>query len=200
MKKMLIVMCMIGLVASCAWAYPGPNSFGVYLDTESTAYPVCADVAAFAQQTVWCCVTNPTGFQVAGWEAMVTITNDSAFFGDWELVSGLNVGSGNQFVVGNGLEPLQINPQGVVPLMSITMVVVSVDDPIEFYIEGVPGSLSFPDGPGYAEEVGAAIPCVTSTGSQATPVFIINPVGGAGECTLVPNEDSSWGAVKTLYK
>lgn len=199
---MLIVMCMIGVVASVAWAYPGPDSFGIYKDDEIVGYPeLCADVAAFTQLVLYCCITQPTGYQVAAWEGQVEIVPPATsgdYFGAWTLVAGLNVGSGIDYLVGIGDGPLTPNGQDVVVLMTMTLVVVNATIPINYYIRGVPGSLDFPYGPGYAEDVGVAIPCVNNTGGPTEPVFIVNPTGGI--CTPVGNEDASWGAVKTLYK
>ena len=208
---MLIVMCMIGLVASGAWAYPGPDSFGIYWGTEEDpgdeivgAVEICVDAAAFSQLDLYLCITGLSTSQVAGWEAQVEIVPDAdsgAFFGSWTLVAGLNVGSGINYQVGIGDGPLPPNAHNVVTVMTMAMAVIDDTAPIEFYIRGVPGSLSFPpDGLGYAPDVGLEISCLSSTGGPTTPVFIVNPDEGSELCPIVGNEDATWGHVKTLYK
>ena len=62
----------------------------------------------------------------------------------------------------------------------------------EFSLYGVPGSLSFPDGPGYAAEAGVPSPCYPMYGYWG-PLSWIN-----GICPTA-NEDMTWGAVKSLY-
>lgn len=65
-------------------------------------------------------------------------------------------------------------------------------------LRGVDGSLSFPDGPGYAAEAGFPSPCQN---------FLAPLTGGYcawinedhGWCSVHANEDMTWGDVKGLY-
>ncbi len=59
-------------------------------------------------------------------------------------------------------------------------------------VNGVPGSLSFPDGPGYAAEAGFPSPCQSIWGLWGPVAFINTP------CALA-NESMTWGSVKSLY-
>ncbi|MBC8424122.1 hypothetical protein H8E07_08370 [bacterium] len=195
MKKMLLVLSMIGLLASSAVAYPGPDSFGVYLETEFVGYPdTCVEAVFLDHVILWLMITDISNTQVKAWEALVTISNEAAWVGNWLLAGGSNYATPPQFVVGAGAAPLYPNVVNAVPLMSIDLLILDVTNPIEVFVAGVPGSLSFPYGPGYAWEAGFPVPCFTSTGGAATPVFRVN-----GDC-LVSDEASSWGDVKTLYK
>ncbi len=198
MKKMLLVLSMIGLLASSALAYPGPDSFGCYLETEYVGYPaICTDAAFLEHVFLYVMVTDISNTQVAAWEAVVTVSNEAAWVGNWVLSGGINFATPPEYAVGAGADPLLPNAVNAVELMSIDLLILSDAAPIEVHISGVPGSLSFPDGPGYAWDAGFPVPCFTSTGGPTTPVFIVNP---GGPCTIVGNEDASWGAVKTLYK
>lgn len=200
MKKMLIVMCVIGLMVPSAWAYPGPNSIGVYTDDQATG-PVspCAAAPALQVTPLYLLISGPTGSQVSAWEGQVELQSTASFFGNWEIVGdGLNVGSGIDYIVGHGMAPLQPNPVGNILLMTMDLMPFSDDAPIEVYIRRLPGSLSFSDGPGYAPSVGVLIPLMTSTGGPTIPVFVANPTGG--DCTITSDEVRSWGSIKTLYK
>jgi len=196
MKKKLIVMCLIGLVASSAWAYPGPNSMGVYMDAEATGpMAVCdLDVGLFETLNLYMLISGPTQTQCAAWEAEVIIETTVNYFGNWEVLgNGLNVGSGNTYLVGLGDNPIQPNTVGNLVLMHLPLTVADVSAPIQIFIRRAPGSLSFPDGPGYAHTVGIDTPCVTSTGGPLVPVFEVNGICGTS------NEMSTWGGVKSLY-
>ena len=199
---MLIVMCLIGMVASVAWAYPGPDSFGVYLETESVdPLEVCTTVGFLETQRFWLVVSDLSESQVAAWEARLEISaaGEGVWSGFWVLTSGTDYAPDpNDFQVGNGAAPLQPNTVNSVALAYIDLLIINVDVPIEFYILPVPDSLSFPGAIGYAWDAGFPITCVSSTGGPTYPVFIANPTGGI--CTVVGNEVATWGAVKTLYK
>jgi hypothetical protein len=203
MKKILIVMCIIGLVATGAFAYPAPNSFGIYTDYEAVGLmDVCADVAVFANQTLYLVVSGPTGTLCVAWEAQVEIVTTVDYFGTWEVLGGgQNYGSGDDYLV--GISPSSILPNAISGnflLMQIALTVVDVSAPIEIYVRRATDSESFPDGPGYMAVVGFPIQCVSSTGGPLVPVFVVNPDGGSTICPIVENTESSWGNVKSLYK
>ena len=201
MKKMLIVVCLIGLMASSAWAYPGPNSMGVYMDTEATELlDVCTELGQYANVDLYLLISGPTHSQVASWEGLVQIVTTSNVIGSWTIPDGgINVGSGENYIVGHGASPLQPNAVGNIELMSINLTLITAVDPIEIYVSRSPGSLTFEDGPGYAEDAGVIVPCQTSTGGPDYPVFVINPDGGIEVCPIVNNEIFTWGGVKSLY-
>ncbi|MDO9693561.1 MAG: hypothetical protein Q7W56_02420 [Candidatus Latescibacteria bacterium] len=207
MKKMLLVLSLLVLTASMAWAYPGPDGMGIYADVTDTG-PVenCVIVPAFVQTNLYMCITNPSGSPVLAWEARITNNAPAgAIIGNW-VMSGLDVDNDPEdFVVGNGLNPLQPNAQGVVVLGELQLFVVNPAVTIDFTITHIPGSVSFPGGtPGYVHTLGFNTPCYTATGGTAGPPYVYNPVfrvngPEAGQC-IVANEDASWSEIKTLYR
>ena len=199
MKKMVVITCAIGLLASCAWAYPGPDSIGLYSDAEMTGAvgPLCDTVAPFSTYNLYLLISNPSGSQVSAWEANVSIDTTVGYFGDW-IFDGINVGAGDNFVVGTGENPLLPNSVGNIVLMYIPMTPMADTAPITFYVGPQEGSLPFPNNPGYAEDVGVEIDLTCNTGGPTVPVFILNPTDG--DCDIVGNETTSWGSVKTLYQ
>jgi len=75
--------------------------------------------------------------------------------GHWELHGeySINVGSGDDFVVGAALSPYDASGDAVV-LLSRDMLFTGTDGEYAlFEISGVSGSINFPNGPGYAYEV-----------------------------------------------
>jgi hypothetical protein len=201
MKKSLIALCMLTFVASMAVAYPGPDSMGIYAANDAVG-PVaaCLDLGQFQQQTLYMCLTHPTGAEILAWEARVWIENQSNIFGSWALVAGLNVGTGENFIVGLGASHLVPNAQSVVTLLTMDVLVMNDATPTSFFISGVAGSTSFPDGnPGYQAILGIMTDCVTSTGLTGgvydIPVFVLNGCPGP-----VADEPAAWGQVKSLYR
>ena len=195
MKKSLIALVLMTFAATAALAYPGPDSMGIYMVDDAVG-PVdtCIDLEAFAQVTLYMCLTNPSGDQVLAWEANVT-KPAAGLFGAWTLVSGINVSADPDFIVGLGDAPLTPNEQGVVVLMTMDALVMDASVPLSFYIDGVEGSVSFPNGnPGYQAVLGFMTDAMSSTGGPETPVFTIN-----GPCE-VANENAAWGSVKSLYR
>ncbi len=206
MKKMLLVLSLLVLTTSMSWAYPGPDSMGIYVDTADTG-PIenCVTVAAFVPTNIYMCITNPSGAEVKAWEAHITNTNAASMIGTWSMF-GLDVdGDPEDFVVGNGASPLQPNAQNVVVLGSMQLIILNPAAVIEFTVSHIPGSVSFPGGtPGYVHTLGFNTPCMTATGGTAGSPFVYNPVfrvngPNAGQC-IVANEDASWSEIKTLYR
>jgi len=205
MKKMLLVLSLLVLTASLAWAYPGPDSMGIYADVTSTG-PVanCVTVPAFVPTNIYMCITHPVGDQVLAWEARITNTNAASMIGSW-VMEGLDVDTDPEdFVVGNGLAPLHANDQGVVVLGTMQVIILNATSVIDFTISHIPGSISFPGGtPGYVHTLGFNTPCFTATGGTGSP-YVYNPVfringPEAGQC-IVADEEASWGDIKTLYR
>lgn len=195
MKKMLLVMCVIGLAASGAMAYPGPNSIGIYMDAEAASGPmqICTDQAPFQQLDLYLLISGPTGTQVAAWEAQVHMETTVGTFGDWSIpTGGINVGWEDYYIVGHGASPLQPNGVGNIVLMTLGLVPTADTDSIVFYIRPIPDSTQA--SPGYAEDVGIVYQLYSNTGGPDTPVFIVN-----GTCDIVSNNDMTWGGVKALY-
>jgi len=149
------------------------------------------DLAAFTQQTLYLCVMNPSQSQVAAWEASIEIVGGENMSGTWRILgdSYINAGAGEEFSVGIGLNPLVPNGANVIPLVVFTATVFN-EDPIRLYIRPFPGSLSFPDTPGYASDVGVEHPCDVC-GAEDLPSFSFN--------SAIEDEARAWGDVKSLY-
>ena len=194
--RSLVIVSVLALASFVSAAgYPGPDHIGIYLDDDAVGEVVAGcDLAAMQPVRLHLCITNPSGHQVAAWEARIEQVNaEGNLVGEWELVDGLNVGYENNYAVGIGYAPLVPNAQGVVTLMTMEAVLMRTDAPIEFYIRRYTDSVSFADGPGYAVWVNDLRPLQSSTGSLDTPVFVIN-----GEAP-VTNETATWGEVKSLF-
>jgi hypothetical protein len=206
MKKMLLVLSVLVLTASMAWAYPGPDSMGIYADvTDAGPAENCVILPTFAPTNIYMCITNPSGADVKAWEAHITNTNAASMIGTWSMF-GLDVDpDAEDFVVGNGAQPLVPNEQGVVVLGSMQVIILNAAATIEFTISHIPGSATFPDGtPGYVHILGINIPCMTATGGTPGSPYVYNPVfringTEAGQC-IVAEEEASWSEIKTLYR
>jgi hypothetical protein len=205
MKKMLLVLSLLVLAASMAWAFPGPDSMGIYADpTDAGPADNCVTIAAFTPTNIYMCLTNPSGAQVQAWEARITNTNAASMIGTWSMF-GLDVDSdAEDFVIGNGANPLVPNAQHVVVLGSMQVIILNAASIIDFTVSHIPGSVSFPAGtPGYVHTLGVLTPCQTATGGSGNP-YVYNPVfrinsGSPGAC-IVAEEEASWSEIKTLYK
>jgi hypothetical protein len=206
MKKMLLVLSLLVLTASMAWAYPGPDGMGIYADVTDTG-PVenCVMMGVFVPTNIYMCITNPSGASVRAWEARITNTNASSMIGNW-IMSGLDVDNDPEdFVIGNGAAPLVANEQNVVVLGTMQVIITNAASVIDFTISNIPGSVSFPGGtPGYVHTLGFNTPCYPAAGGTAGPPYVYNPVfringPEAGQC-IVANEEASWSEIKTLYR
>ncbi len=144
--------------------------------------------------TVYLVLAQPSGSPVMAWEARVTVEGSATYVGGWTLAAGLNVGSGDNYTVGlqlGGLNGLMPNGVGLVPLMSMTVMLLG-EGPLLFKVGPVPGSASFPDGtPGYLVGADTLKPASVCSGSFDRAVFTLNN-GDA-------DEQGTWGEVKTLY-
>ena len=207
MKKMLLVLSVLVLTASVAWAYPGPNSMGIYADATSVGPAVnCINVPAFVPTNIYMCITNPENSPVLAWEARITNNAPAgALIGNW-VMSGLDVDNDpDDFVVGNGAAPLDPNAQNVVVLGQMQVIILNTAAVIDFTIAHIPGSVSFPGGtPGFVHTLGFNTPCFPATGGTPGTPYVYNPVfringPQAGQC-LVGDEDASWSEIKTLYR
>jgi len=142
--------------------------------------------------TVYLVLAQPSGTPVLVWEARVTIEGSASYVGHWELAAGLDVDSdAEDFLVGLGESGLMPNNAGLVPLMSMTLMLLG-DGPLLFKVGPAPGSASFPDGtPGYLHTLGVNTPATVCSGDFDRPVFTLNN-GDA-------DQQGTWGEVKTLY-
>ena len=175
LNRTLISVVLILILVTTGLATAQQDVFCVCVDPDTPS--TCGgnvDAPFLGHAIVWLCIVDISNFQVKAWEALVEISDESAWVGNWQLAGGNNYGTPPVFVVGAGSSPLQPNSANAVALMSIDLLILDETTPIEFYVRGVPGSLSFPDGPGYAWEAGFPVPCTPCSGDVDTPVFTIN--------------------------
>ncbi len=192
-------------IASVAFAQidPDPDGIGLYFDMEATE--VCmATAAPFESITAYLLATNITEESgISGWEMEVLV--DGPLTADaWELIGiqPLNVFTAPRFAVGLGEHGLA-NPivDNVVHLATLTAYVLAPTDQVSFGIKPHCSSSWNPPAPGYAagNNAGNLVPFLVSGGgfdALENPVAQIN----TDECSVVSNDDVSFGSVKALYR
>lgn len=212
MKKMIFVLSAISLLAGMSYAFPGPDSIGMYASI-SEGTTTLTTSTPFEQVNIYLMITNPSRGGVSGWECKVEILGDPFTAPGWTYGGGglnvydavatglFNVG------VGPGASAIRSDPTtGACLIATLTAFVLAPTNSMELYVLPFPGSVTFPDdtGPGYVDpdDVGIIQPLVTSTGGTdvggtwtRNPVFVVNP-----GVTPVPNEDTTWSTVKTLFR
>ena len=147
------------------------------------------DATAFSQQNLYFCVLEPSEAQILGWEVHLEVEGGDNLQGSWMVLGGgINYVSAPVFQVGSA-NPIMPNSANLIPLLSMNALILD-EAPIRFFIRPVPNSISFPDQPGYAPDVGIIRPCAPC-GVEGLPAFTIN---SAGE-----DEERAWGEVKSLY-
>ena len=192
MNRCLSLLATGAFVLACAAGAAADNDVMCICVDDDAAATCGGNVEAevFGQLSLYLCVLEPSESQIKAWEAYLDINGDenlllsTTLLGDYSI----NVGQGErEYVVGAALDPLRPNSANLVPLLAMNATILG-EDPIFFYIRPVPGSISFPDLPGYAPEVDVERPC-TPCGGENAPDLRIN----------APIEESSWGEVKELY-
>lgn len=198
MKSLLALLLAMALVVpALAQTDPDPDGMGLYFDAAGTE--VCASTAApFASVTLYLLITNPSADTgVSGWEGYISYTG-SLVAPAWTLTAGLDVdSSANGFQVGIGTGTLALPYSSAVTLATFTAFVMAPTDQVAFFIDGVPGSTTFPNSPGYAggADAGDLRACQVSSGTGAgAAVAMING------CDVVANEDMTFSNVKALFR
>jgi hypothetical protein len=189
-----IALLVIAVLAASNGASAQSDSFCIGWDEQGDPSWGCADIPAFVPTTIYLCLRNPIGDQVLSWEARVTHENPNHMFGAW-AVWGVDADpDAEDFVIDCSGSPLLPNPQDIVVLGSMQVIVLDASERIEFFIGPVPGSIAFPDGtPGYSHTAGISTPATVCSGNYALPVFHINM------CLMDAVESADWGAIKALY-
>jgi hypothetical protein len=196
MKK-LLALAAIAVLASSAFAQvdPDPDGMGVYFDMNATMN--CKTIAFTGTPILvdaYLLLTNPSGAQVLAWEAKIVSNVAALSPGNWAINGGLNVGTGENFIVGMGGTPHFAGTEPVLLASRQMMFFMVTGESATFTVMGVPGSTSFDGTPGYQAILGVMTPCQSPTGSFTAPQSFVN-----GSCDVVANEDMAWGSVKSLY-
>ncbi len=208
MKKMLALTAMAVIAFSglaLAQLDPDADGMSVYFDDQGMSY--CLEVDPWVPGPgagpglieAYLLVTRPdTPYPtIQAWEAQINITTNSY------LVPVVNLTPGaadydadlEDFVVGcGGVNAIPITGDATV-IANIELEFLGFEGTAEVVVNmnGVPGSLSFPDGPGYAAEAGFPSPCQCIFGAWGDVAWINNCMHP------VANEDMTWGSVKSLY-
>lgn len=196
MMKLVIVTILLIPIISSAAGYPGPDNIGIYLTDDAVGDVVAGcSVPQFQSVQVHLCLSLPSASTIAAWESRIEIEGRGFnFFEGWYVNQGLNVGSGDDYIVGLGQDHLLPNAQGVVKLMTMNVTCLDTSTPIRFFVKPVSDSVSFENSPGYLAGAGDLRTLEPSTGGFDMPVFVIN-----GEMPIA-NESAAWGQVKSLYR
>lgn len=185
-----LIMVLIGTSAS-AIINPGDNVIGPYFN--DTADLDCLEgVGMNSQFPIYIILTNPTFGEIYGFELGLDYGSDLILVDNsFTNSEALNVGSGNEFIVGFGSPTYT---QEATLLMTISMLFLgTVDSPSLFSIRGSsPSSLD----PAYPSVLLADDELQsTSLHSEYRPYnFLIN-----GQCSF-DDEETSWDGVKSLYR
>ena len=166
---------------------PGPDALGLYFDEEALNTELAVEAGASYQ--VYLILTNPTMNAIEGWESAVILTNGNS-------VTTTEFPAGSQPLL-NGPQEWAVSMTTAMPCNVLTKLAVftglaTTDEPAPFYL----GNISVPsqagDYPGALLVGGDWIALDVASGDPALPVAGVN--GGT------PNETSSWGAVKSLFR
>jgi hypothetical protein len=207
MKKMLAFAAILVLsgIAMAEPIDPDADGMSVYFDTEGIEYCLTiddwapgpgvgpGDVPAYLLVTR----ENSPYPGIQAWEAALTVTTNAILGADITLTPGASDYNADPdlFVVGCG-GPAAIPFTGdATVIANITIGFFGYEGTASATITlgGVPGSLSFPDGPGYAAEAGFPSPCQPLFGAWGDVAWI------NGDCNPIANEEMTWGSVKSLY-
>jgi len=191
MKKLIFLLMAI-LVASSAFAIidPDSDSVGVYFDM--TADTMEMDMAAPGAMTAYLLLTNPSGSEIGGFEAGLTIDGPSTpAVTTFDNPTALNVGTATNMIVGFGTP----TPATEVTLLATIDIyyIGGPDDVLSIYLSGSTPSSADPDYPVVVNDGAILI--------TAMPVMAGMPCAGANlPETPVATQSMSFDNVKSLYR
>ncbi len=209
MKKMMCAIAIIIVFASIVPASAQVNhrddGMGIYFDLDATFF--CYDYSplqGLTEITAYLMLTRPSTPQpsVLAWEARLEIEGNPLIPipASWIVIGegATHYGSGPDYIVG-----VDVPITGSVTMLAyitLTFIGYEVDPGAAFTIGRIPGSTTFPEGPGYTAEVGNPIPAgLPAIGDWSRPSAYIT--WGMDFCNpIIPNKIMTWGAVKSLYE
>jgi len=188
--SILIVVAVVSMGVVCAVAGPvlsSPNALGLYFDGEA----VGSDITLGAPATidVYLILTDPTIFFIDAWEAKITISAGATITGAALPIGTTAVTSGPAEWKTTMTAPMPCNAR---TKLAVFTVFADATQNTFLYL----GSISNPAVPSALPAVQlqdgswSAVP--VSSGDVTLPVASIN--------STTPNETSSWGTVKTLFR
>ena len=191
MQKFLIIMGLLAVTASVAsaqTALPRPNAFGLYFDGETQANTIT--LGEPATMDLFLVYTDPTISFIDAWEVKVTIQGDAA-------LTGVALPTGSTAILA-GPENWAVEMAAPMPCNTLTKLAVftltaAAQDNILMFL----GSIDDPT------VVPSVLPAVRQPDSGWSTVPVVSrgpddPVSGIN--TSTPNETTSWGTVKSLFR
>lgn len=208
MNRLLLAMMAITITVTPAIAQPvdpDPDGMSIYFDTEGTQW--CLDVPPWEPAvgagptiTAYLLVTRPSTPHptILAWEAHVEIITNSHtpplqfnhcpgavdYDSDYE-----------DYVVGCACPELCdiVDDLAMIAWVDIAWLGLEGQAEATFVLRGVDGSISFPDGPGYAAAILEPLPCQPLFGTWGEVAWV------NGGCQTISSEEMAWGMVKSLY-
>ena len=166
---------------------PGPDALGLYFDEEALERDLAVEAGASFE--LFLILTNPTMNAIEGWESAVILTNGNT-------VTTTEFPVGSQPLL-NGPEDWAVSmtapmPCNVLTKLAVFTVLATTDQYAPFYLGNISAPSLLGDHPAVHLAAGGWAALEVSSGDPALPVASVNG--------STPNEESSWGAVKSLYR
>jgi len=190
MRRMLIVVGLMAMMASVAGAQsvlPGPNALGLYFDGEAVGNNLT--LGAPATVDVYLIFTKPTIAFINAWECKVTISAGATIVGVTLPVNSTEISTGPPDFSVEMSEPMPCNPLTKLAVFSVSS---SADENIHLYLGNVDNGFAPGDLPAVRQPDGSWSSVPVSSGDPSEPVAGIN--------SSTPNENTSWGSVKSLFR
>jgi len=186
---LLLITCVLpGISPGSAQAdLPGPDVLGLYFDEEALERDLA--VEAGASFRLFLILTNPTMDAIEGWESAVILTNGNS-------VTTTEFPVGSQPLL-NGPEDWAVSmtapmPCNVLTKLAVFTVLATTDQHAPFYLGNISAPSLVGNHPAVHLAGGGWTALEVSSGDPALPVASVNG--------STPNEESGWGAVKSLYR
>jgi len=176
---------------------PDENSIGMYFDLDANIHEHWTS-EPFETVSCYLAITNPSSFNIGGWECMVDVSGVFENPNWYISAGGLNMLDATQglFAVGYCCHgPFPMN--GVIILAVWNGTIPSTEDSVCFSIHPLPEPLYFDDTPGYVDgdDLGILVPLGPSTGlPYGTCTASINAIAP------VENGHATWSGVKSLFR
>jgi hypothetical protein len=183
------------ILSSSALAVDAIDTIGIMLDSESTQLVWDTTVqtsAPFETLTLYVMIAGPTLGGVSGFECCVIMEGEGAIAWNWSAGSLIPEPIGSCFQAGFPVR--SPNTSDMVMVAYGTGIVRDPTDVLRVKIQGVPGSASFPDSPGYAgPSSGDLMALAVPNGDNSVASFVINGLP-------IANESMQWSQIKSLYR
>jgi hypothetical protein len=201
MKKAILTLMLLA-IATVAFSQvdPDENGFGLYFD--QLGNDVCLSTTApFTPVTAYLLLTNPTSVGASGFECEVVV-NGNLTAPAWTLNGSqpLNIATAPEFMVGFGTGDLAVMASDNVALLAtMTAYIMAPTDQIGFQIAPYAISSFDPAAPGYADANNAGI-LVAGQVSSGFPYTNDVAQINTDPCSVVANDNVSFGSLKALYR